>query len=69
MSLNGKLKHHWSIVVTMHRDKSTLGRYDDRHAYVGQRRIPVSAFEHIDKDRLYVGDSGSPVLRDGRSHR
>jgi uncharacterized protein (TIGR02271 family) len=55
MDLKGKLRRGLHIFGSDNRDYGTIDRYDDQFAYVGERRIPVSAFERMDKDRLYLG--------------
>lgn len=58
MDLKGKLHKGLKIFGTDDREYGTIDRYDDQYAYVGKRRIPMSAFERMDKDRLYIGDQG-----------
>jgi uncharacterized protein (TIGR02271 family) len=58
MDLTGKLKKGLRIVGDDNREYGTIDRYDDRYAYVGERRIPVSAFDRLDNGRLYVGAQG-----------
>lgn len=58
MDLTGKLKKGLRIVGDDNRDYGAIDRYDDQYAYVGERRIPVSAFDRLDHDRLYVGAQG-----------
>jgi uncharacterized protein (TIGR02271 family) len=58
MDLKGKLRKGLHIFGPDNRDYGAIDRYDDQFAYVGERRIPVSAFERMDKDRLYVGAQG-----------
>jgi len=58
MDLKGKLRRGLHIFGSDNRDYGTIDRYDDQFAYVGERRIPVSAFERMDKDRLYLGAEG-----------
>jgi uncharacterized protein (TIGR02271 family) len=58
MDLKGKLRKGLHIFGPDNRDYGTIDRYDDRFAYVGERRIPVSAFERMDKDRLYLSRQG-----------
>jgi len=59
MDLKGKLRRGMHIFGMGDRDYGTIDRYDDQYVYSGERRIPVSAFERMDNDRLYVGQSGS----------
>jgi uncharacterized protein (TIGR02271 family) len=59
MDLKGKLRKGMQIFGSNDRNDGTIDRYDDQYAYVGERRIPVSAFERMDKDRLYLGANGS----------
>ena len=58
MDLKGKLRKGLHIFGPDNREYGTIDRYDDEYAYVGQRRIPVSAFERLDRDRLYLGAEG-----------
>src|SRR5215218_7640599 len=58
MDLKGKLRKGLKIFGADNREYGTIDRYDDQYAYVGERRIPVSAFERMDNDRLYVGTGG-----------
>lgn len=58
LDLKGKLRKGLRIFGADNREYGTVDRYDDRYAYVGERKIPVSAFERMDKDRLYVGSEG-----------
>ena len=68
MDLKGKLRKGLKIFGTDNREYGTVDRYDDQFAYVGERRIPVSAFERMDKDRLYIGDQGRQYFEtDGRT--
>jgi uncharacterized protein (TIGR02271 family) len=59
MDLKGKLRKGMHIFGSDDRDYGTIDRYDDQYAYVGERRIPVSAFDRMDNDRLYLGANGS----------
>jgi len=58
MDLKGKLRKGLRIFGTDNREYGKVDRYDDQYAYVGERKIPVSAFERMDNDRLYVGTQG-----------
>ncbi len=58
MDLKGKLRQGMRIFGADNRDYGTIDRYDDDYVYVGQRRIPTSAFERAENDRLYVGQGG-----------
>jgi uncharacterized protein (TIGR02271 family) len=58
MDLKGKLRKGLRIFGADNREYGTVDRYDDQYAYVGERKIPLSAFERMDKDRLYVGAQG-----------
>src|SRR4051794_33367905 len=58
LDLKGKLRKGLRIFGADDREYGTIDRYDDQYAYVGERKIPVSAFERMDKDRLYVGSEG-----------
>jgi len=58
-NIKGKLRQGLRIFGRDNREYGTVDRYDDQYAYVGQRRIPLSAFERMDNDRLYVGDEGA----------
>jgi uncharacterized protein (TIGR02271 family) len=64
MDLKGKLRKGLHIFGSDNRDYGTIDRYDDQYAYVGERRIPVSAFERMDKDRLYLGAQGHQYFAD-----
>ena len=59
MGLQGKLRQGLRIFGADNREYGRIDRYDDQYAYVGERRIPVSAFERMDNDRLYLGAQGS----------
>jgi uncharacterized protein (TIGR02271 family) len=58
MDLRGKLRKGLKIFGTDNREYGSIDRYDDQYAYVGKHRIPMSAFERLDNDRLYIGDQG-----------
>lgn len=58
MDLTGKLKRGMRIFGSDNRDYGTIDRFDNQYAYVGQRRIPISAFDRMDKDRVYLGSDG-----------
>jgi len=58
VDLKGKLRKGLRIFGTDNREYGTVDRFDDQYAYVGKRKIPVSAFERMDNDRLYVGTQG-----------
>jgi uncharacterized protein (TIGR02271 family) len=58
MDVKGKLRKGLKIFGTDNREYGTVDRFDEQYAYVGERRIPVSAFERADNDRLYIGDQG-----------
>jgi uncharacterized protein (TIGR02271 family) len=64
MDLKGKLRKGLHIFGSDNRDYGTIDRYDDQYAYVGERRIPVSAFERMDRDRLYMGAQGQQYFAD-----
>ena len=64
MDLKGKLRNGLRIFGADDREYGTVDRYDDQYAYVGQRRIPVSAFERMDSDRLYLGADGGRYFAD-----
>jgi len=65
MDLKGKLRKGLRIFDTDNREYGTVDRYDDQYAYVGERKIPVSAFERMDNDRLYVGTKGRRYFETG----
>jgi uncharacterized protein (TIGR02271 family) len=65
MDLKGKLRRGLHIFGTDNREYGTVDRYDDQYAYVGERKIPVSAFERMDKDRLYISDQGRQYFETG----
>jgi uncharacterized protein (TIGR02271 family) len=58
MDVKGKLRKGLKIFGTDNREYGTVDRFDEQYAYVGERRIPVSAFKRADNDRLYIGDRG-----------
>jgi len=58
MDLKGKLRKGLRIFGTDNREYGTVDRFDDQYAYVGQRKIPVSAFDRMDNDRLFLGAQG-----------
>jgi len=58
MDLKGKLRKGLHIFGADNRDYGTIDRYDDQYAYVGERRIPVTAFDRMDNDRLYLSEQG-----------
>ena len=58
MDLTGKLKRGLRIVGDDNREYGTIDRYDDQYAYVGERRIPVNAFDRLDNGRVYMGAQG-----------
>jgi uncharacterized protein (TIGR02271 family) len=58
MDLRGKLRKGLRIFDTDNREYGAVDRYDDQYAYVGERKIPVNAFERMDNDRLYLGAQG-----------
>ena len=64
MDLKGKLRKGLRIFGADEREYGTVDRYDDQYAYVGERRIPVSAFERMDNDRLYLGAQGGQYFAD-----
>src|SRR3954470_4865648 len=64
MDLKGKLRKGLHIFGSDNRDYGTIDRYDDQYTYVGERRIPVSAFERMDKDRLSLGAEGQRYFSD-----
>jgi len=58
MDLKGKLRRGLHIFGDDNRDYGTVDRFDNDYAYVGERKIPVSAFDRMDGDRLYFGKQG-----------
>jgi uncharacterized protein (TIGR02271 family) len=58
MDLKGKLRQGMRIFDSDDREVGTVERVEGDYAYVGGRRIPVSAFDRMDNDRLYYGESG-----------
>jgi uncharacterized protein (TIGR02271 family) len=59
MDLKGKLRKGMQILGIGDREYGRIDRFDDQYVYSGERRIPVTAFERMDGDRLYVGKSGA----------
>ena len=66
MKLTGKLKQGMRIFGSDDRDYGTIERYDDENVYVAGRKVPHGAFERIDRDRLYVAQSGARYFAAGR---
>jgi len=64
MDLKGKLRKGLKIFGPDNREYGTIDRYDDQYAYVGNRRIPVTAFERMEKNRLFLGAQGSQYFAD-----
>jgi uncharacterized protein (TIGR02271 family) len=69
MDLKGKLRKGLRIFGLDNREYGTIDRYDDQYAYVGQRRIPLTAFERMDQDRLYVGQEGRRYFEETAERR
>jgi len=67
MDLKGKLRKGLRLVGLDNREYGTIDRYDDQYVYVGQRRVPFDAFERMDGDRLYVGQSGTRYFAEDAS--
>jgi uncharacterized protein (TIGR02271 family) len=65
MDLKGKLRQGMRIFGDNDRDYGTVERFDDDYVYVGGKRVPTSAFERMENDRLYVGQSGSRYFTEG----
>jgi len=65
MDLKGKLRKGLRIFGADDREYGTIDRYDEQYAYVGQRQIPLSAFERMDNDRLYIGTQGRQYFETG----
>jgi uncharacterized protein (TIGR02271 family) len=59
MDLKGKLRKGMSIFGMDDREYGRIDRFDDQYVYSGERRIPVSAFERMQGDRLYLGRTGN----------
>jgi uncharacterized protein (TIGR02271 family) len=59
MDVYGKLKPGMRIIGPDDREYGTIERFDDENVYVAGRKVPHGAFERLDKDRLYVSQSGS----------
>ncbi len=55
MDLKGELRRGMRIFGPGDREYGTVERFDDDDVYVGGRRIPTSAFERMEGNRLYVG--------------
>src|SRR4051794_32280773 len=66
MDLTGKLKPGMRVVGADQTEYGTVERYDDTSVYVGGRPIPHSAFERLDRDRLYVGRGAARYFRSDR---
>ena len=67
MDLKGKLRQGMRIFDSNDREVGTVERVEGDHAYVGGRRVPVSAFDRMDNDRLYYGESGRQYFAEGRT--
>jgi uncharacterized protein (TIGR02271 family) len=65
MDLKGKLRNGMSIFGMGNREYGRVDRFDDQYVYSGERRIPVSAFERMEGDRLYVGQQGGRYFETG----
>jgi uncharacterized protein (TIGR02271 family) len=59
LNLKGKLRQGMRIMGANNRDYGTIERFDNDYVYVGGRRVPHSAFERMEGDRLFVGQSGT----------
>lgn len=59
MDLKGKLRQGMSIFGHDDREYGRIDRFDNEYVYSGEHKIPVTAFERMDGDRLYVGQQGS----------
>ncbi len=64
MDLKGKLRQGMRIFGSDDREYGTVERIEGDYAYVGGRRIPVSAFDRLDNDRVYVGRDGARHFAD-----
>ena len=69
MDLTGKLKQGMRVVGPDQTEYGTVERYDDTGVYVGGRAIPYSAFDRLDRDRLYVGRGGAHYFQADRGAR
>ncbi len=67
MDLKGKLKQGMRIFGANNEDYGTVERFDDDYAYVGGRRVPMSAFERMDDRGVYVGRGGTEYFGQGSS--
>ena len=66
MDLKGKLRQGMRVFGAGNQDYGTVERFDDDYVYVGGRRIPTSAFERMENNGLYVGQSGAQYFSEGR---
>ena len=66
MDLKGKLRQGMRVFGAGNQDYGTVERFDDDYVYVGGRRIPASAFERMENNGLYVGQSGAQYFSEGR---
>ena len=64
MNLVSKLRQGMRLVGPDDRELGTVERVEADHVYVDGRRIPASAFERADRDRLYVGRVGLEYFSD-----
>ena len=65
MDFKGKLRQGMRILGPDDHAYGTVERYDDDAVYAGGKRIPTSAFEALDGDRLYLGQPGLQYFSDG----
>ena len=58
MNFRDKIRPGMKIHDAEGNDLGTVDRFEGDNCYVANRRVPFSAFERMDGDRLYVGQSG-----------
>ena len=58
MNFRDKIRPGMQVLDAQGNELGTGDRFEGDTYYVGNRRVPFSAFERMDGDRLYVGQSG-----------
>ena len=58
MNFRDKIRPGMQLLDAQGNELGTVDRFEGDTYYVGNRRVPFSAFERMDGDRLYVGQSG-----------
>lgn len=66
VDLKGRLRQGMRVCSADNTEHGTVERFDDTNVYVDGRPVPYGAFERMDQDRLYVGQSGARYFASGR---